>query len=776
MLAFNIDGIAPGLKRGRRFVMYGESSKAPLQVTSTGATYNASPTSSKGAGTWDQALTCLQRYPEQFKGIGVQLAYNQLTTHNANSMLCCIDIDHCYADGKLNQFATDIVKKFNTATEISPGGEGVHIFFYCVPVVTEETQKEENGDEHKIYTSNYKGKELEFYCCCRYIRLSGHSLNNADVVTCQEAYNEIYDQYIKPARTSSPSNAKGPVADKPKAKQRESKGKANDQQIKEVVPVKGNVKKSYVALTDEDIVNIIRTGNFSRDNIAHQDKIKTLFLHGSNEEHPSEDDLALCGTLAFFSRCDYDQIDRIFRQSALMRDKWDELRGNGQTYANITINKAIKNCSSMYGDKPKPTTQGFYFPVRDDDDKPIKDILENVRAFLEQRLHYVVKKNLITLQIEFYQNNQRLQVQYDDIVTYIKSELTKVGYKIGKETLRDILNLLATMQCYNPLAEYLEQCYSEHKDDQTDYIREVWNILNVQLPDNVKEVFYKFFVAWLVQGVDLCYNYDCTVKPVNMLVIKGKQGRGKSYFFSQFYPKELGVIQEERKLDTHIKDDVMECTRCALCELSELARSLKDRDRMKQFITRSYDEYRVPYGTTSERHPRHTNFAGTVNDNYFLGDLTGERRFLVLPIIGIDRERINKFWHDSRDKFHAQVYKLARVQHATFVPTVEEMDIITSMNDEYRIKTDLERILYDIYDMEQPIEDRPNEFHTATDIVAMLQQYSFGKSLLASSSGRVLRALADKGILARKKANGTSLYQLPKKQDRIIEMEINKRD
>lgn len=55
----------------------------------------------------------------------------------------------------------------------------------------------------------------------------------------------------------------------------------------------------------------------------------------------SEADLAFCNLLAYWTECDREQMDRIFRASGLMRDKWDRL---GES----TIDKAIQ------GIKKKP--------------------------------------------------------------------------------------------------------------------------------------------------------------------------------------------------------------------------------------------------------------------------------------------------------------------------------------------------------------------------------------------------------------------------------------
>src|SRR5262249_40171084 len=52
--------------------------------------------------------------------------------------------------------------------------------------------------------------------------------------------------------------------------------------------------------------------------------------NGDTSQHGGDDsaaDLALCNFLAFWTACDAERIDRMFRQSRLYREKWDERRG-----------------------------------------------------------------------------------------------------------------------------------------------------------------------------------------------------------------------------------------------------------------------------------------------------------------------------------------------------------------------------------------------------------------------------------------------------------------
>lgn len=63
----------------------------------------------------------------------------------------------------------------------------------------------------------------------------------------------------------------------------------------------------------------------------------------------SEADLALVGSLAFWSGGDEEQIDRLFRNSGLYRDKWDERHNSaGQTYGEMQIAHVLSTATEFY--------------------------------------------------------------------------------------------------------------------------------------------------------------------------------------------------------------------------------------------------------------------------------------------------------------------------------------------------------------------------------------------------------------------------------------------
>ncbi|HET8842300.1 MAG TPA: hypothetical protein VFN35_12585, partial [Ktedonobacteraceae bacterium] len=85
----------------------------------------------------------------------------------------------------------------------------------------------------------------------------------------------------------------------------------------------------------------------------------------------SEADLALCNLLAFWTNCDPERMDRLFRQSGLYRlEKWDRSARAGETYGQGTIARArispLSKERSATDRLVEPPTKGIVlsFPTR----------------------------------------------------------------------------------------------------------------------------------------------------------------------------------------------------------------------------------------------------------------------------------------------------------------------------------------------------------------------------------------------------------------------------
>jgi putative DNA primase/helicase len=72
---------------------------------------------------------------------------------------------------------------------------------------------------------------------------------------------------------------------------------------------------------------------------------------------------------------------------------------------------------------------------------------------------------------------------------------------------------------------------------------------------------------------------------------------------------------------------------------------------VKEFLTRTFDDYRPPYGRCDQRFARECVFIGTTNETDFLRDSTGNRRFLPIVAEHVDldfvREHRDAIWGEA---------------------------------------------------------------------------------------------------------------------------------
>ena len=219
-----------------------------------------------------------------------------------------IDIDHCIReDGSLNDVAASVLGIFTDAYfERSPSGTGLRGFFRLSP---------EFAYDKTVYYINNRKHGLEMYLpgtTQRFVTVTGDVFKPGEVTRNDEALQSVLDTFMK--RKMQVSN-------------------------RTVEPC------SY--LTDEQVIE-----HASRS--ESREKFKTLYDGNWEEGYDSQSDadMALVSILAFWCGNVEEQIDRIFRTSGLMRDKWDRQTGDS-TYGQITIRNAVS------------TNGTIYIPVRD---------------------------------------------------------------------------------------------------------------------------------------------------------------------------------------------------------------------------------------------------------------------------------------------------------------------------------------------------------------------------------------------------------------------------
>ena len=264
----------------------GKPTKIPYQVNRRTAQTNQ-------VDTWiDYQTVC--DHLDNFSGIGF--------VFSGDDPYCGIDLDDCLdAQGELKDWAKPIVDRIKSVGygERSPSGNGIK--FWTRATLPPEAK-------HKAYI--VEGADaIEAYDRVRYFTVTGRG--KGDIGDGQAVIDWLCAEYLSPQPTEQTP------------------------QLPRSVPTSGN-------LNAEQVIECIRASRQSA-------KFNALMAgNTTGYGSQSEADLGLCGVIAFRSQ-ETAVIDTIFRQSALMRAKWDESRrGDKATYGQMTIEEALSGSRETY--------------------------------------------------------------------------------------------------------------------------------------------------------------------------------------------------------------------------------------------------------------------------------------------------------------------------------------------------------------------------------------------------------------------------------------------
>ncbi|WP_336135364.1 hypothetical protein [Natronomonas amylolytica] len=181
-------------------------------------------------------------------------------------------------------------------SHVSPSGTGYHVLVAgSLPA-----------------SRNRKG-ELELYESARFFTVTADPVDGTPAEI-KDALATVYDEYLAPNEPENAGADGGP-----------------------------QTERGTRSLDDEALLQKAK-------NAANGEKFEALYRGTtSGYESQSEADMALCSLLAFWTGGDARQMDRLFRQSGLMREKWDEQHfADGSTYGEKTIERAIASTSDFY--------------------------------------------------------------------------------------------------------------------------------------------------------------------------------------------------------------------------------------------------------------------------------------------------------------------------------------------------------------------------------------------------------------------------------------------
>ena len=241
--------------------------------------------------TWTDYQSAIE-HRDLFSGVGF--------VFSADDPYCGIDLDDCLDDnGKVKAWAEPIVERLKTVSyaEVSPSGNGIK--FWTRATLPPEAK-------HKAYIVK-DADAIEAYDRVRYFTVTGRGKGN--IGDGQAVIDWLVQEHLSEPQRPTHTTERQPATENLNAG--------------EVIE---RIRKSPQSAKFEALMRGNTTG------------------YGSQ----SEADLALCGVITFWSQ-ETAVIEAIFRQSALMRAKWDESRrGDKATYGQMTIEKALSGSRETY--------------------------------------------------------------------------------------------------------------------------------------------------------------------------------------------------------------------------------------------------------------------------------------------------------------------------------------------------------------------------------------------------------------------------------------------
>lgn len=188
---------------------------------------------------------------------------------------------------------------------------------------------------------------------------------------------------------------------------------------------------------------------------------------------------------------------------------------------------------------------------------------------------------------------------------------------------------------------------------------------------------------WIISAVARIYQPGCQCDHV--LVLSGSQGAGKSsavrILAGDWY---LGSLPDLRD-----KDAVQVLQGRWLVELGELdALRGAAGTRIKDFLSQTVDVYRPSYGRVSVRRRRQCVFVGTTNEEHYLVDATGARRFWPVPVRQLDRPALAR----DRDQIWAEAVVQYR-QGAPWWPEAIHSQTLEAQQDAHYVGDEWEPIV-----------------------------------------------------------------------------------
>ena len=309
-----------------------------------------------------------------------------------------------------------------------------------------------------------------------------------------------------------------------------------------------------------------------------------------------------------------------------------------------------------------------------------------------------IRKILLSQSHDYVWNQRTMQCLRDG------KELTNEDFVVLAQTLET--RVFQTKKIDPKVAQraLLGACMENQIDPLKDYLNNLppWDqndristLFQHYLKSDEHPLYKVYAEKFLVACIARAFQWGCKVD--TCLVLKGEQGVRKSGFFRTICGDKFFL---DESIDISNKDGKSLLKQGWFIEFAELeSMNGKDVKIIKSFLTKQSDTYRPPYGTKEDKIPRRNVFVGTTNEDRFLKDSTGSRRFWIVECGGEPNTPVYDEVELSanRDQIWSQALHYYNAGHEWWLTKEEEL-MSVDHKEKYQVADPHEEILLEWID------------------------------------------------------------------------------
>ena len=359
--------------------------------------------------------------------------------------------------------------------------------------------------------------------------------------------------------------------------------------------------------------------------------------------------------------------------------------------------------------------------------------VEDIKAFLGGRLY--LRHNVITGRVEcrlpsnYETDGTDWQPISDRVVNSLWAELSQVKPVRAQDMYRVMESDF--VKEYHPFRYYLDHLPPW---DGQDYIIELSVSITIRGGVEKQMLFYEYLKKWLVAMV--AGWVDESVVNNVILVLIGEQGSYKTTWFNYLLPPELKTyFYTKTNANRMGRDDLLTLAQYGLvcCEELDTMRP-SELNQLKAAVTMPSIDERAAYAHFHEHRQHIASFCGTGNNVQFLGDETGNRRWLPFEVESIRSPRDHPFNYAG---IYAQAYALYQ-EGFRYWFSQDEIRQLSEHNRAFetpRLETELVQLYF-----RQPTEVETGEFMSVARAMQIVSS-NISQKLSAVHLGRALSEL-----------------------------------